>query len=297
MKLSPLLENLKLKYNLPLIPSLVRRGKGWLLDLIFPRYCLGCKRELPTVLSPKYRVRQIDSPNQTVCDGCFDKIALNSGVQCHICGLRNSKGTCCKRCRRKTPLKGLLAAGQYENPILKEMIRLFKYQSVESLKKPLAELIINYLKKENLTDKFSARRPADGNNFILVPVPLTLRRKSVRGFNQSELLAEEIGRFLNCPVINLLKRKKFASPQAEISDWQKRKENISGAFALSTFAISTSAADTIEVSQAASRLIMIPKKVILVDDVSTSGATLEEAARVLKEAGVKEVYGLVVAKG
>ncbi|MEK7134877.1 MAG: hypothetical protein AAB735_00495, partial [Patescibacteria group bacterium] len=75
-----------------------------------------------------------------VCDACFDKIALNSGVQCHICGLRNPKGTC-KRCRQKTPLKGLLAAGQYENPILKEMIHLFKYQSVESLKKPLAELI------------------------------------------------------------------------------------------------------------------------------------------------------------
>ena len=241
--------------------------KTFILDLIFPRFCLGCGKEMASKQASQ------------VCDACFGKITLNSGVQCHICGLRNIKGTC-KRCRRKTPLKGLLAAGQYKNPILKEMIRRFKYQSVQSLKKPLAELIINYLKKENLTDKFSARK----NNFILVPIPLTLRRKLVRGFNQSELLAKEIGNFLNCPVINLLKRKKFTSSQAEISDWQKRKENISGAFCLSP-------------TYPQIYRFRKPIKVIIVDDVATSGATLEEAARVLKEAGVKEIYGLVVAKG
>jgi len=86
-------------------------------------------------------------------------------------------------------------------------------------------------------------------------------------------------------VINLLKRKKFTSPQAEISDWQKRKENISGAFALNYRFLES---------------IVLGKKypkIILIDDVATSGATLEEAARVLKEAGIKEIYGLVVAKG
>lgn len=221
-----------------------------------------------------------------VCDGCFDKIALNSGVQCHICGLRNTRGTC-KRCRQKTPLKGLLAASQYENPILKEMIHRFKYQSVESLKKPLAELIIAYIAKELLIDKLT--------NSVLVPIPLTLKRKINRGFNQSELLAKEIGKFLNCPVINLLKRKKFTSPQAEISDWQKRKENISGAFCLST---SYPPAQIFlgEARPATAGRQNYPK-IILVDDVSTSGATLEEAANVLKEAGVKEIYGLVIAKG
>jgi len=263
MKLYTSLENLKFKYDLPLIPSLVRRGKGWLLDLVFPRYCPGCQKEL--------KVKDASF----VCSACFEKITLNSGIRCHICGLRNGKGTC-RRCRKKTPLKGLLAASRYENPILKEMIHLFKYQSVESLKKPLAELIINYLKKEDLIDKF--------DNFILVPIPLSLRRKSARGFNQSELLAKEIGKFLNCPVINLLKRKKFTSPQAEISDWQKRKENISGAFCLNPELIGSGNQSGL-------------KKIILIDDVSTSGATLEEAASVLKQAGAKEIYGLVIAKG
>ncbi|MEK7178292.1 MAG: double zinc ribbon domain-containing protein, partial [Patescibacteria group bacterium] len=211
MKLYTSLENLKFKYNLPLIPSLVRKGKGWLLDLVFPRYCVGCQKELTL------------KQDSLICESCFDKITLNSGVQCHICGLRNAKGTC-KKCRQKTPLKGLFAASQYENPILKEMIHLFKYQSVESLKKPLAELIINYLKKENLIDNLvnpENRHPTSDvrhRMLVLVPIPLTLKRKMSRGFNQSELLAEEIGKFLNCPVINLLKRKKFTSPQAEISD-------------------------------------------------------------------------------
>jgi len=153
------------------------------------------------------------------------------------------------------------------------MIHRFKYQSIESLKKPLAQLIINYLEKELLNNKLK--------NYVLTPIPLSLRRKINRGFNQSELLAVEISKYLNLPVVNLLKRKKFTAPQADISDWQKRKENISGAF------------EMIDSKNQSGRY----KKVILVDDVATSGATLEEAARVLKEAGIKEVYGLVVARG
>ncbi len=238
--------------------------KNFLLDLIFPINCLGCGQEIAS----KQASRNCGTP---VCDACFAKITLNSGIQCHVCGLRNQLGTC-EKCRRKTPLKGLFAAGQYENLILKEMIHLFKYQSVESLKKPLAELITAYIAKELLADKLA--------NSVLSPIPLTLRRRSIRGFNQSELLADEIGKFLNCPVINLLKRKKFTGPQAEISDWQKRKENISDVFAIN-----------------AKWEFGIPQKVILVDDVATSGATLEEAANILKEAGVEEIYGLVIAKG
>ena len=75
----------------------------------------------------------------------------------------------------------------------------------------------------------------------------------------------------------------MSSPQAGISDWQKRKENVAGVFepSMSDF-------DSEELRQ---------KKIILVDDVFTSGATMEEAAHVLKAAGFKEIYGLVIAKG
>ena len=219
--------------------------KNFLLDLIFPRYCLGCQKEL------SYSVE-----NTQICSDCLAKVRLNRGFQY----------------QKKSAIKAILAVGQYEDPILRGAIKSFKYQSIESLKKPLAKLAIDYLKKENLANKFS--------DFVIAPIPLTLRRRLNRGFNQSELLAEEIGAFLNCPVVNLLKRKKFNFPQAEIPDWQKRKENISGAFTLN---------NKLQITNI--------KKIILVDDVSTSGATLEEAASVLKKAGAKEIYGLVIAKG
>ncbi|MFH1393079.1 MAG: ComF family protein [Patescibacteria group bacterium] len=223
--------------------------KNFLLDLIFPRYCLGCQKELES-----HQVSQI-------CEDCFAKIRLNRGAQY----------------QNKSILKAVFAVGRYEDPILREAIKSFKYQSIESLKKPLAKLAIDYLKKENLASKFSG--------FVIAPIPLTLRRRLNRGFNQSELLAKEIGAFLNCPVVNLLKRKKFNSPQAEIPDWQKRKENIMGVFEVRLRGI-------FEVG-----LRSLPDKILLIDDVSTSGATLEEAASVLKKAGAKEIYGLVIAKG
>ena len=162
---------------------------------------------------------------------------------------------------------------------MREMIHAFKYHSIEALKKPLAELVIAYIQKELFTNQPIVYRLKD---CVLVPVPLTLRRKINRGFNQSELLALEIAKYLDAPVMNLLKRKKFTDPQAEISGWQKRKENISGAFTL---------------SPSYPHRYRSIKRVILVDDVATSGATLEEAARILKQAGVKEIYGLVIAKG
>ena len=241
--------------------------KNFLLDLIFPRFCLGCQKEL--------NLKQVSF----ICEACLNNIVLN-GIQCHVCGLRNNVGVPKghRKCRKNTFLNGLFAAGQYQDPVLREAIAQFKYQSAESLKKPLAELLIKYLKKENLIEGLA--------NSILAPIPLTWRRKLSRGFNQSELLAVEISKYLNLPVANLLKRKKFGAPQAKISDWKQRKENISGAFKLTT-----------NNKQLTTHNLHWYNKVILIDDVSTSGSTLEEAARILKEAGIKEVYAMVIAKG
>lgn len=271
--------------------------KNFLLDLIFPRFCLGCKKEL--------NLKQASF----ICEACLNNIVLNSGIQCHVCGLRNEKGTC-RKClkkmssrdisRRETFLSGLYAAGKYQDPVLREAIHQFKYQGVESLKKPLAELLIKYLEKENLIPHLS--KNVGGQISVLVPIPLTWRRKLSRGFNQSEFLVKELSPVLNCPAVNLLKRKKFAAPQARISDWQKRKENISGAFIInpSIIRLADDRPQTVELGKVKKAVFIDKqeiKKVVLIDDVSTSGATLEEAARVLKQAGVKEVYGLVIARG
>ncbi len=256
--------------------------KNLFLDLVFPRACPGCGAE-------------IGSDNSLpICNGCFDKIILNHSLQCHVCDLRNAGGACAN-CRKKTAIKAVFAAGRYEDPILREMIRLFKYQSVESFKKPLARLMTNCIFKENPAGgPFAGLEypPSAGasvhappvKKIFLVPVPLTLKRKIGRGFNQSELLAEEIGKTANLPVAGILKRKKFSRPQAEIADRNKRKENVAGAF---------------EINRA--KLNSLPPlgecRIILIDDVSTGGATLEECAGALKRAGAKEIYALVAAKG
>ena len=174
--------------------------KQFILDLIFPRFCLGCQKEL--------ELKQ----TSFICETCLNNIALSS-VQCHICGLRNKKGAC-RPCLKKkeTFLSGVFAVGKYQDPILRETIHQFKYQGIESLKKPLTELLIRYLRKENLIGMLS--------NSILTPIPLNWRRKLNRGFNQSEILAEELSLVLNCRMINLLKRQKFSAPQAKIKDWQ-----------------------------------------------------------------------------
>ncbi len=260
----------------------IRIIKDFLLDLIFPRFCLGCQKEL--------NLKQ----TSFICEACLNNITLNSGVECHVCGLRNKNvrnrvsNIICRDCRKKTFLSGIFSAGKYQNPVLREAIHQLKYQSVESLKKPLTEILIKYLKKENLIPYLGAELPST----ILTPIPLSWPRKLRRGFNQSELLAKELSPILNCPVVNLLKRQKFTAPQARINDWPTRKENISGAFALNK--------NPKILSPSYPQNYRCPTpikdfKVILVDDVSTSGATLEEAARVLNGAGVKEVYGLVVA--
>lgn len=264
--------------------------KNLLLDLIFPRHCLGCRVELTSKQA------------SLICAACFDKIILNSALKCHICGLRIGRMEVHKNCRKKTNIKTIFSAGHYSDPILREAIHVFKYRSIESLKEILAELMVKYIKKERLLSEFT--------DSILVPIPLTLRRRVIRGFNQSELLANELSKFLNCPVVNMLTRKKFTAPQADISDWQKRKENVSGAFALSPrpdfsgrgsptlWAASYPPAKGEARPAAAGRQnYRCPTSIILVDDVSTSGATLEEAALILKKAGVKEIYGLVIARG
>ena len=116
---------------------------------------------------------------------------------------------------------------------------------------------------------------------VLIPVPLYKKKRRVRGFNQAETLAERLGQKLQIPVgSNWLCRRKDTLPQKELSDVE-RKKNLTEAF---------------EVNKES---FLMVKKVILVDDIYTTGSTIEACARVLYDAGVKEVYfiSLCIGKG
>jgi predicted amidophosphoribosyltransferase len=206
-------------------------------------------------------------------------------------------------------LSGLLTASNYDYPLTKRTIHCFKYDFVRDLAKPLGELMA-----EKLVD-FSD----SVNNITLIPVPLHKRRLRWRGFNQAEELALIVGQKLNLPVINnLIIRTKYTLPQVKIGSVNDRKENIKQAFALNYESDPKQAKEVrynqIGISpEARFRLIgrtslsekerissanpIKNKTVILIDDISTTGATLKECAKVLRILKPKEIWGLVIAQG
>ena len=145
---------------------------------------------------------------------------------------------------------------------MKDIIHALKYERRRTISPRLGALM-----RERGADLLS-------DASVVVPVPLHPRREYQRGFNQAEDLARELG----VPVMPLLKRVVFTQSQIELPKDQ-RQENVKDAFG---FRPSASAS--------------IPQIVVLVDDVSTTGATLESCARVLKSAGVKEVRALTAAR-
>lgn len=168
-------------------------------------------------------------------------------------------------------LKDLYWATPYQNFLIKKLIQKFKYQSfVRDLSQYLASLIIEHFQ---LLDN----KP-DFLDFILIPVPLEKRKLKWRGFNQAEEISKELSKFLKIPVVNdcLLKIKETI-PQVKLQE-EERKKNVLGAFLIKNES---------KIKQ---------RKILLVDDIYTTGSTIEECARVLKESGIKEVIGIVVAR-
>lgn len=232
--------------------------KEFLLDLVFPRVCVGCKK--------------LSSSN--ICPACRATITLNQGFACAFCHAPVVNGVVCPLCRPKHRLDQLLVAASYEQPVIKEAVKIFKYSFVDGLADELSAVMVAYLKKHSDNGVVAL------DDVIIIPVPLSAGRLRWRGFNQSELLAEKISTYLDLPLYTgSLKRTKNTKPQADIDDRDKRIQNISGAFVCP---------DSSAVKN---------KKIILVDDVSTTGSTLDQCATVLKAAGVERVTALVLARG
>jgi len=168
-------------------------------------------------------------------------------------------------------LKDLYFALNYQSPLIKNLIQKFKYEPfVKELSPTLSSLIIEHL--QLLDNKPSFK------DFTIIPVPLEKRKLKGRGFNQAEEISKELSSFLAIPLIpNCLIKTKETIPQVELTT-ETRKENIKETF-----------------SYQHPELVK-EKKILLVDDVYTTGSTMEEAARVLREAGAKEIIGIVIAR-
>lgn len=234
--------------------------KNFILDCIFPTYCLGCGRFLKS------------EAKTHLCPNCQNKISVNSGLFCPICfkRLAAENFSKCLHSNKKSALDFLGIAVSYENPLIRELIHKYKYSFAKEISWTLSEILIRYLEK-SFTGDF--------NKYCLMAVPLHRQRFNWRGFNQSEEIAKILSqRFSLALKNNCLVRQKKTVSQAEIKDFQKRKDNLQNAFVLKN------------------PKLIENKNIILVDDVFTSGTTMEAAAAALKSGGAKRIIGLVIAK-
>ena len=234
------------------------------LDLLFPKNCLIC-----------------EAPGKHICARCLQSIPLQKENFCPICEeIETFAGRVCNTCENnhsKIYLDGLLVASYYKHPILKELIHRYKYSFIQDLSDDLAQIL-----KRKLLSSPEFPWP----NFIFSAVPLHLNRLRWRGFNQSTLMIKKLKNQLANDGIKikylpeLIIRHRDTPPQMKAKSIELRKQNISGSFSINK-----------ELPK------KLPKKIILVDDVITTGATLEECAKVLKKTGqVKKVWGLVLGR-
>lgn len=151
---------------------------------------------------------------------------------------------------------------------MRELITRLKYHRMRSVAEVLGDRLAVYVREFNIII------PQDA---VLVPIPLAQSRRRVRGFNQAELIAASVSHHLRVPMRpGLLHRIKKGPPQVALSGIARR-EHMKNAFV----AVKSSG--------------VMPRTVILIDDVRTTGATIEDAARALKEAGVRSVWAITVA--
>lgn len=244
-----------------------KRLSDQILDTIFPPRCAGCSTWNETLFCPpcRSRIKNITSPICACCGAPFDILA------------RVLPDSLCADCRdnryhRASFLDQRRAPFRYSGPI-RAAIHNFKYRGKTSLATPLAALLAEY------SETGSNGLFLEGIE-VIVPVPLHSVRRWRRGYNQSALLAQELGQIARIPVAGLLRRTRHTVPQVEL-EASERAQNVSGAFA---------------VHQRAWPEYSGVGRVLLIDDVSTTGATLEECAGVLKKHGVGKVCAVTLAR-
>lgn len=244
-----------------------------LLNLLLPIECLGCGTE-----------------GTWLCSACQQQLKFSDQDQ---------------TVNLNTPdLNQIFIAGDYNDPLLAKLIQKYKYNFITTLGRELSKFLNTYwenfvikptapitISSENLLsfDYLLNNKPennsvgipnnklVDRENFLVVPIPLFKKRLRWRGFNQAEILARSLSnQFLYSLSLDLV-RLRAGQAQAGLSETE-RATNIQGAFTWQGINLNN-------------------KNILLVDDVITSGATLNAAAAVLKRAGASTVYALVLAKG
>ncbi|MFC1929232.1 ComF family protein [Chloroflexota bacterium] len=231
-----------------LLPQ-VAKLRGVALNLLFPQRCVGCGQE-----------------GEFICCSCRSSLPRMMPPLCPRCGRPQPGGILCSSCVSwQAEIDGIRSPFRFDG-VMRQAVHQLKYKNLRALAILLAQLLNEYL----------ITNPVPGE--VLVPVPLHPKRLRERGYNQSGLLAKELGKLTDLPVVDdCLVRERHTPPQARTSTVDERQRNVADAFACSDRRLRG-------------------KRVLLIDDVSTSGVTLDACATVLKAAEAASVWGLVLAR-
>ncbi len=234
-----------------------RRIRQFFEDALFPPRCLSCRAHLETGERARW-----------LCKNCTLPFDFPAGFFCPSCGRRSPAVPSCHPGTRFTGI----APWSYGNTRIRELLHLFKYDGVKVVTTPLGEELRRYLLLSMELGGISF------SDFVIVPIPLHPRKLRRRGFNQSLLLARTL-RTDEIPIIeNILIRTRATPSQTALKEREERVNNVLGSFAVTN-------PEPVR-----------GKNILLVDDVITSGATMREAARILKKAGAKKIIGLTAAR-
>lgn len=203
---------------------------------------------------------------ELICPACHRQLPRITPPVCRRCGLPQPSSLPCAVCSsRQRKIDGIRSPFLFE-AVIRQAIHQLKYRNLRAIGRSLAELLSDYITANPM--------PAE----VLVPVPLHSKRLRQRGYNQSGLLCRELGKLVGLPVVtDCLIRQRHTPPQAETATASQRRANVVAAFICRDSRLQN-------------------RKVLLIDDVATSGATLDACAAAVKASGAGSVWGLTLAR-
>lgn len=229
----------------------------FIASLLYPKKCVRCRK------SGAY-----------ICDSCFASIKFLDFQVCAVCQKGSIDGLTHPKCRTAYGIDGIISSIAYKG-IVKKLLYQFKYSPfLSDLKTILGKIFYEGLiQQEAFVNYISSKET------YIISVPLHPKRLKKRGYNQAELLGKELSLSLKIKYIpNVLLRKANTKPQFDLKK-EERGKNILGAFAINP----------------KFQKKLKGKRFLLVDDISTTGSTLRESAKILKKSGAEKVLGITLA--
>lgn len=231
---------------------------NYFINFFFPKVCSCCKQNLPALYKGN------------ICKNCLSKLPENDGLKCSACDVQIQSQKHCYDCSHNKNYFDLIRAPYKYEKSVKMLIHNFKYSNRFFLAKDFSVAMIDVISENNW----------DIQTDIIIPVPLFITRKFLRGYNQAALMAEEIAKKINKECNNkILIRKIYTKAQFSLNR-KARQENLQ-----KSFYVNKKYTDKIQ-----------NKNILLVDDIVTTCSTVNSCAKVLKQAGAKKVFVISIAR-